>query len=105
MDPERLGLKYGKIAEWWKNRRDNSRYGTDQLKNALAFCPTAGTDPPTAMVLAGQKLILPNGDKGMSVFSGEYGQKIEVSFRQVVTTLLEGYLNPGHHKMMGTILK
>ncbi len=42
MEPEVLGAKYDKIAQWWHDRHVDSAYGMSQLKRALAFAPDGG---------------------------------------------------------------
>ena len=42
MEPSILGGKYDKIARWWQEQHDHSRYGIDQLQRALTFTPDGG---------------------------------------------------------------
>ena len=40
MNPDILGKKYDRIAEWWDNRHQHGSYGVKQIKNAIKFCST-----------------------------------------------------------------
>ncbi len=37
MDPQELGKKYDKIAQWWHDRHEHSEYGVAQFQRALRF--------------------------------------------------------------------
>lgn len=39
MKPHELGKKYDKIAQWWHEQHQGSRYGMKQLEMALKFAP------------------------------------------------------------------
>lgn len=37
MNPDQIGQKYNKIADWWNERHLNSDYGIKQIEKAIAF--------------------------------------------------------------------
>ncbi|MEM7291850.1 MAG: class I SAM-dependent methyltransferase [Pseudomonadota bacterium] len=37
MDPRELGNKYDRIARWWQDRHNDSRYGVAQVERALQY--------------------------------------------------------------------
>lgn len=42
MEPQELGRKYDKIAQWWHEQHHASAYGMQQLARALSYASTTG---------------------------------------------------------------
>ncbi|BCS54343.1 trans-aconitate 2-methyltransferase [Geobacter sp. SVR] len=66
MNPEELGKKYDKIAQWWHERHHDSRYGMNQLGMALKFVPN-GESALDVGCGAGGRIIRALEDRGFAV--------------------------------------
>lgn len=42
MEPELLGIKYDKIAQWWQDKQSDSSFGVSQFERAINFSGNSG---------------------------------------------------------------